>query len=47
MSAMLAQIIDATATLSPLVWMVIAVLILAAIGIVASGNMHRQHRAHP
>ena len=38
---MLAQIIDATASLRPLAWVVIALLVLSAIGILAAHNGKR------
>ena len=37
-AAMLAQIIDATASLRPLAWIIIAMLVLSAIGILAAHN---------
>ena len=46
---MLAQVIDVTASLRPLLWMAVALLILSGIGILAShnGSSRGHHEAHP
>ena len=46
---MLAQIIELTAGLRPLLWLVVALLVLSSIGILAAHNRRaRGHRgAHP